>query len=874
MPLSAGDRLGPYEILTPIGAGGMGEVYRAHDSRLNRDVAVKVSAAQFSERFEREAKAIAALNHPNICQIYDVGPNYLVMEYIEGESPKGPMPLDAALRIAHQIADALEAAHERGITHRDLKPANIKIKPDGTVKVLDFGLAKVTSNTTASGSTPQNSPTLTIGMTEAGMILGTASYMAPEQARGKDTDKRADIFAFGVVLHELITGKRLFGGEDVGEILARVIRDEPDLSDVPPSVHRLLSECLQKDPRKRLRDIGDVWRLLEEVPPAGSAPTSPHVLAAPSKTKWLWPALAALLLLSTGGISYVHFREAPPAQAPVRFEIFPPPKTALTTFTVSPDGRKIVINARAADGRSSLWLRTMDSLQMRELPGTQNPNLDVAWSPDSQSIAFMAEGSVKRIDLAGGAPQTLAPYGAPSSGISWSPQDVILFSSAGILSRVSASGGEATPVTAIDLQRGEQAHGRPLFLPDGKHFLYYQLAGKQENIGIYAGTLDAKPTDQGKKRLLDTPAGVAYVDSPGKGPGTLLFLRGAALMAQPFDANRLELTGQPVQIADQVSEDLYDALFSVSNNGVLGYAVTGGNNRQLTWYDRQGKVLGHAGDAVARDEMSLSPDGTRVAEGRVDDRGTWVVWQLDLVRGVNTRLTFENAGAGNGIWSPDGNQIAYAPGGGQSATIFVKPANGAGETQQLFRSDSIMTPLDWSRDGKYLLFSQRGKDTGNDLWVLPMQGDRKPIPYLVTPFNEAQAQFSPDTHWVVYTSNETGTKEVYVQPFPLSSGGKWPVSNGGGNQPRWRRDGKELFYFAPDSSLMAVDVSTTGGAIKLGVPKALFKASILGGTGGGPAYSWRWDSPDGKRFLMNTPLDETAASPVTILLNWQTALKK
>jgi len=875
MPLSPGDRLGPYEILTPIGAGGMGEVYRAHDSRLNRDVAIKVSAAQFSERFEREAKAIAALNHPNICQIYDVGPNYLVMELIEGESPKGPMPLDAALRIAHQIADALEAAHERGITHRDLKPANIKIKPDGTVKVLDFGLAKVTTTTAASGSTPEHSPTLTIGMTEAGMILGTASYMAPEQARGKDTDKRADIFAFGVVLHELITGKRLFGGEDVSEILAKVIRDEPDLSDVPPSVHRLLSECLRKDPRKRLRDIGDVWRLLEEVPPPGTSPApTPAPAAAPSKTKWLWPAVAALLLLTTAALSFIHFRETPPAAAAMRFDILPPPKTTLNTFTISPDGRKLVFNVRSADGRNALWLRMMDSLQTRELPGTQGANLDVAWSPNSESIAFLAEGSVKRIDIAGGTPQTLASFGQPTSGIAWSPQDVILYSNGGILTRVPASGGEAVTVTAFNPQHGDQAHGRPFFLPDGKHFLYYQLASKPETTGVYSGSLDVKPAEQPQKRLLDSPAGVVYVDSPGKAAGYLLFLRGAALMTQPFDAGRLELAGQPVQLADQVSSNLFNGLFSVSNNGVLGYALTGGNNRQLTWYDRQGKVLGHVGEAAARDEMSLSPDGTRVAEGRVDDAGTWVVWQLDLQRGVSTRLTFEGAGAGNGTWTPDGAQIAYAPGGGQADDLYLKPANGATQGELLLHSTEAKTPMDFSHDGKFLLFTQRGKDARTGLWVLPMEGDRKPLPYLVTAFNTGQARFSPDGHWVVYTSNETGIKEVYVQPFPMSSAGKWSVSNGGGNQPRWRRDGKELFYVAPDSTLMAVDVSSTGGNFKLGVPKALFKTSILGGSGGGPASSWRWDSPDGQRFLINSPVEEATATPVTIVLNWQTALKK
>ena len=346
-------------------------------------------------------------------------------------------------------------------------------------------------------------------------------------------------------------------------------------------------------------------------------------------------------------------------------------------------------------------------------------------------------------------------------------------------------------------------------------------------------------------------------------------------MAQPLDTGRLELTGRAVQIADQVSVNLFNGLFSVSNNGVLGYAVTGGNNRQLTWYDRAGKVLGHVGEPTARDEMSLSPDGTRVAEGRVDDRGTWVVWLLDLARGANTRLTFDGAGAGNGTWSPDGSQIAYAPGGGQSADLYRKPSNCAGQAELLVHSEEIKSPMDWSHDGGFLLYVQRGKDTGIDLWVLPLEGDRKPQPYLVTPFAEGQAKFSPDGRWVVYTSNETGAKEVYVAPFPNSSGGKWPVSNGGGSQPRWRRDGKELFYFAPDSTLMAVDVTAAGSDFKLGVPKPLFRATVLGGTGGGSGSSWRWDiSPDGQRFLINTAVEEATSSPVTVVLNWQTALKQ
>lgn len=428
-------------------------------------------------------------------------------------------------------------------------------------------------------------------------------------------------------------------------------------------------------------------------------------------------------------------------------------------------------------------------------------------------------------------------------------------------------------MTAVDTQHGEQGHGRPFFLPDGKHFLYFRLGTKAERTGIYAGSLDVKPAEQSQKRLLDSAAGVVYVPSASGGVGNLLFMRGEALMAQPFDLGRLELTGRAIQLADRVSTNLFNGLFSVSNNGMLAYAVTGGNNRQLTWYDREGKVLGHAGEPMPRDELALSPDGTRVVEGRVDEQGTWAVWMLDLARGVNTRLSFDGGG-GSGTWSPDGTEIVYAPGGGQSADLYRKPANGAAQGEVVLHSDGIKTPDDWSHDGRFLLFMERGKGTGNDLWVLPMQGEHKPVPYLATKFNEAQAQFSPDGRWVSYTSNESGIPEVYVQPFPNASGGKWPVSNGGGSQARWRRDGKELFYFTPDNTLMSVSVTSVGETFQPGVPKALFHAAVLGGTGGGPTTSWRWAiSPDGQRFLINTTLDEATSSPVTVMLNWQSAMK-
>jgi serine/threonine protein kinase len=611
MPLSIGNLLGPYEILEPIGAGGMGEVYKARDTRLDRIVAIKISNERFTERFELEARAVAALNHPNICTLHDVGPNYLVMEYIEGESPKGPMPLEEALRIARQIADALEAAHERGITHRDLKPANIKIKPDGTVKVLDFGLAKVAATTSGSG---ERSPTFTIGMTEAGMILGTASYMAPEQARGKATDKRADIFAFGVVLHEMITGKRLFGGEDAGEMLAKVIRDEPDLSDAPSSVQRLLSECLQKDPRKRLRDIGDVWRLLEGAP--AEVASGAAALPPPRETQWLWPAVAAVLLVGIGVLSFVHFREKPPVVAPMRFEILPTPKTTLNTFALSPDGRKMIINARGADGRSSLWIRPMDSLQARELPGTEGVSPDSGWSADSQFVAFFSGGSLKKIDIAGGPPQTLAPVVSPAAGISWSRQDVILFGSKGVINRVAASGGDSTPITVLNSQRGELAHALPFFLPDGKHFLYYRR-GLPDITGIYIGSLDAKPAEQSRERILENTFGLIYFAE-----GNLFFVREGTLMAQPFDQGRLKLRGDPVPVAEHVGTAINSAMFSVSPTGVLAYrsGVAGSAGSQATWFDRQGRWQERSANPARTTLSSFRPTAHALLSGAVSCR--------------------------------------------------------------------------------------------------------------------------------------------------------------------------------------------------------------------------------------------------------------
>jgi eukaryotic-like serine/threonine-protein kinase len=886
MSLPSGTRLGPYEILAPIGAGGMGEVYRARDTRLDRIVAIKTSKQQFSERFEREARAVAALNHPNICQVYDVGPDYLVMELVEGPTladriHEGPLPLDEALAIARQIADALEAAHDKGIVHRDLKPANVKLKPEGSghsVKVLDFGLAKITGPAVHSSSSgnPAHSPTLTIGMTAAGMILGTAAYMSPEQARGKENvDKRADIWAFGVVLYEMLTARRLFEGEDIGETLASVIKAEPKWDGVPPQVRRLLEKCLQKDPRKRLRDIGDMPLLLEQAPPSAAPEALPQPLT--RRFPWAW-GTAAVLALSTLLLGFVHGREkSPPPPNPMRFEMAPPGKGTIEYLALSPNGRKLAMTVIGSDGRQAVWVRSLDATEIQKLPGTEGAGIPLAWSPDSHYIAFGLSGKLSKIDPSGGPPETICPVGNNFLGLSWNQQDTILFSSKLTLARVAATGGDPVEVTALDQKRKEIGQGWPAFLPDGKHFLYFRLFGTEEGSGLYLGSLDAKPEAQDAKRLVEANSGALYAGSADA--GSLLYLRGDALMERPFAPARGEFTGEPARLADRVGvTGNYGGLFTVSANGLLALSAGGSAQRQLTWYDRQGKILSHPGDVATRDEIALSPDGTRLVEGRTDAAGVWVVWQLDLARGTNARFTFDPGGAGNATWSPDGTQIVYAPGGGSSTDLYRKPANGAGKEQLIVHGDSAMTPLDWSRDGKFLLYATRGKDTGRDLWVLPdpgkAAGDIKPAPYLVTPQTENQAKFSPDGQFVSYTSNESGAPEVYVRPFPASSGGKWLISNGGGTQARWRPDGKELFYVTPDSMLMAVQISTKP-VFQAGVAKPLFRVPVAGGEGGAPGIAWRWDiSPDGQRFLVNAAPEDRSSTPITVVANWNALLRK
>jgi len=871
MTLTAGAKLGPYEILAPIGKGGMGEVWKARDTRLGRDVAIKISAEQFSERFEREARAVAALNHPNICTLYDVGPNYLVMEYIEGATlaeriKEGPIPLEEALGIARHVADALDAAHEKNIIHRDLKPGNIKIKPDGSVKVLDFGLAKMGGTPAAK---PEDSPTLSMAATQAGMILGTAAYMSPEQARGKEVDKRADIWAFGVVLYEMVTGKKLFQGDDITDTLAAVLRHEPNWEQVPAQVRRLLKRCLEKDPKKRLRDIGDVWELLEEAPAIQGA----------QYRSWLWPSVAALLFISLVPIAFLHFREkSPTTPQSMLFQIIPPEKSPTTAHvSISPDGRQVLYSGSGTDGREHLWLRDLNAPEARLLLGAEGsgtPSLNPFWSPDSRFIGFSVEGKVKKIAVSGGPPQALCDTAdGDTGGGAWNQEGVILFgSNASGLFRVSSSGGVATAVTVLDPSRHERFHRRPVFLPDERHFLYVRTSDDPENTGIFVGSLDAKPEEQSRKRLLPSQIGVVYAPAADASTGFILFLQDDTLMAQAFDSRRLELTGEAAPVAEQVGNNTNTTgYFSASDTGALVYLSAGGTNSRLMWFDRQGKALGPASEPGRYLHLKLSPDGTQVAASRRDGKNV-DIWLLEFARGTSTRLTFDPERHNFPIWSPDGSQIVFAYSQKGTTDLYRKPSSGAGEEEALLKSNESKYPTDWSGDGRFLLYTVNGPKTRSDIWMLPLDGDHKATPFLATPFMEGHARFSPDGHWVVYQSNESGRTEVYVRSFPSSGGGKWMVSSGGGSMPRWRKDGKELLYFAPDNRLMSVEVSTTGVSFQAGVPKPLFKAPapvLLGVVIGD-----NWDvTADGQRFLVNT-IEDSNLQPITVVLNWQAGLKK
>jgi serine/threonine protein kinase/Tol biopolymer transport system component len=834
----------------------MGEVYRARDTRLDGIVAVKISAEQFGERFEREARAVAALNHPNICTLYDVGPNYLVMEYIEGPTlaeriAAGAIALQEALPIARQIAEALEAAHDKGIVHRDLKPANIKLTTDGKAKVLDFGLAKAFDNESTVAD-PASSPTLTLSGTRAGVILGTAAYMSPEQARGVPANKRADIWSYGVVLFEMLTGRRMFVGETVSDTLAAVLRADfnwPALpAGTPPAIRRLLRRCLERDRKKRLPDIADARLEIDEA--LAGAPAEQ-----PQRSRALPWAVAAILAAAFVTVSLLHFRESPPEQRLIKLSVSPPQKTVFHRFAVSPDGRRLAFTVDES-GRTQLWVRPLDSLTAQHLADAE-PLAAPFWSADSRFIAFFSGGKLKKIEASGGPAQVICD--APSGrGGAWNRDGVILLHSSRLpLFRVPAEGGEAKPASQ------QQAYALwPHFLPDGRHYLFTSAGLKPGSSGIYVGALDSEATT----RLLPDQSNAVYSGTPS-GAGYLLFWRGGSLMAQPFDSGRLRLSGGPFPVAEHVgySSNTRHAEFSVSENGVLVYDSAGAAEYdQLVWFDRTGKRLATVGEAGGYNSPVVAPAEKQVAVQRLDTHAlTYDLWLIELGRGISTRFTSDPKDEICPVWSPDGGNIVFGSNRENVFNVYRKTLSGSGKDELLLKSDHPKTPTDWSSDGRFLLYYDQDPTTKFDLWVLPLSGDKKPIPFLQTEFNELEGVFSPDGKWIAYQSDESGRYEVYVQPFP--AGGKSQISRSGGTRPRWRRDGRELFYLDTDGKMMAVDLRT-GASFQAGVPQPLFETHIT-------TMETRYAvTRDGQRFLLPVSLGE--AGPATVVINWTAGIKR
>ena len=886
----------------------MGEVYRARDSKLGRQVAVKVLPEAFSRdpdrmaRFERESRVLASLNHTNIATIYGVedsnASRALVMELVEGPTladrlRAGPIPINEALPVARQICDALEYAHEHGVIHRDLKPANIKVTPDDSVKVLDFGLAKALEGDPSSIDIA-TSPTMSRMATQAGILLGTAAYMSPEQAKAKQLDRRTDIWSFGCVLYEMLTGKMAFRGETVTDTLAAVIKEEPDWSKLPSAtpvrVRVLLQRCLQKDPKLRLRDIGDARISLDEVI-SGAPDAAPGLaasgLGARGWRAWLIPGLAGLFAASTAVLGFLYSHTAPAAAPDVaRFEIPLPDRVVSSgVVRISPDGRKLIFIARGSDGQTRVWMRSLDTTEVHPLDGTDGAG-DAFWSADSRSVAFAAPGKLKKVEAAGGPPLPICDISNLIGG-AWSHGDEVVFGTVDGMVQVPASGGSPVPLTQ------GWAGVFPAFLPDMRHFLYTRPGGNPNQTGVYLASTDTKPADQPATRLLADVSPAVYTPSPDSAVGHLLFLRGASaiggagtLMAQPFDPQHLKLAGEAVPIAEGVS------LFTASSTGILVYGkgsqagtlvgMRGIVQGQLTWFDRDGKVLGTFADPGSYRTLALSPDGKRIVFDRADPQNPNVrnLWLYEFARGVTTRFTFDTGAEFDPVWSPDGSRIAFTSARSGVFDLYQKASDMSGEDEALYKSEDPKASSSWSPDGRFLLYFNPIPPVRQ--WLLPLSGtaaDRKPIRLDNSQFDEAAGRISPDGRWIAYGSSESGRQEIYVRPLDLPGAagsspvaaapvsGKWMVSKDGGTTPLWSRDGKEIFYLSAVGGMAMTVPVNTGRVFQAGIPKPLFKL---------PPGVLFWDvTSDGKRFVMAAPASASTASlPFTVVLNWQSALKK
>jgi Tol biopolymer transport system component len=833
-------------------------------------VALKISQDRFSERFEREARTVATLSHPHVCTLYDVGPNYLVMEYIEGQPVKGPLPLNEALKQAVQICDGLDSAHRKGITHRDLKPGNILVARSG-VKILDFGLAKMDGE-------PALGEVATQVVTQAGVIVGTLQYSSPEQLQSRKTDARSDIFSFGLVLYEMLTGQRAYDGSSPASVIAAILeRPAPSVAAVAPAaVDRVLQRCLAKDPDDRWQTVRDLKAELEWI-----ASGTPAIAAGRSKAN-LWREragwIAALVLLGASSFFLARsYAPAPMIGDVVSFAMYPPegaafssaPNTTVSTpqFAISPDGRTVVFAAAMPGGRSVLWRRAIADVAAQVLPGTEDA-VGPIWSPDGREVAFFSEGKLKKIPLAGGAAQVIAQTATDVRGATWGPDDTILFASGTApIHRVSSAGGSVTSATVMDASQ-EGSHRYPYFLPDGRHFLY-TISGSPDRTGVYVGSLDGTT----KKRLIPTTTSAVYAR-----PGYLLFVDGDTLLGQAFDADRLEVSGQPFLVAEHVGRSsAFQAAISVSGTNALAFANTISSPGMLTWFDRDGTPTGTADVEGDHPDFRLSPDEHLLATSLLDPKtSTTDVWIIDLARGSRTKLTRGGQISAAAIWSPDGTTVVFRTNRSGAVELYGRSAGGSGDEEPVLphamaRAAQIqstnLVDSDWSPDGQSILLSAPSGVSGHDLWLLPL-AEKKPMKILASPSDEMHGNFSPDGKLIAYTSNESGRYEVYVQTFPRAER-RWPVSSNGGYEPRWRADGREIYYLSENRTLMAVAVRP-GPAFD--VPKPLFQTRVSPGVTSNRTHYVV--SRDGQRFLVNTQANDLTATPITLVLNWTAALGK
>jgi serine/threonine protein kinase len=882
MTLTSGSKLGPYEIVAPIGAGGMGEVYRARDPRLGRDIAIKVLPSSFSNdadrlrRFEQEARAAGVLNHPNVTAVYDIGTvggsPYVVSELLEGETLRsrlagGPLAPRRAIDYAIQTAHGLAAAHEKGIVHRDLKPENLFVTKDGRVKILDFGLAKLTQIDAVGPQT--NLPTTPVDAgTEPGVVLGTLGYMSPEQVRGKPADARSDIFSFGAILYEMLSGKRAFHRDTAADTMSAILREEPeDLSStnrqVPAALDRIIHHCLEKDPEARFHSAHDLAFQLQ-FPATGETSGIAAALSPKRRTPPALLAMGAIILVLAAALAAVLLRRPAATRAlrPVRFSVPIPPGTTYAPgaisrgLSISPDGTRLVIQA-FSKGQRHLFVRPLDSEKFTELEGTAGASTHF-WSPDSRFIAFFADGKLKKVPAGGGPAEELCPAAYDWVG-AWGRDGTILLSQIppgepGIF-RVSDRGGEPVRVLGAD-PSDPVALLWPQFLPDGRHFLFQALAPTMKSRELRVGSLDSRDV----RAITQLASRFEYAE-----PGYLIYVRDNALFAQPFDAKKAALSGEPTLVAENVHHFFGPghAAFSVSQTGVIAYQAAETPVR-LVWLDRRGRELGVMGQPAVVYFVRISPAGDRIAVAVEDGRfGTSDLWVFDAASGASTRLTSGQIDEGAPVWTPDGARLVFRVDDKGPPDIDQMVVGSPGSERSLLILPGVQQSEDISPDGRRLVFLNDAASTA-DIWLASLEGGHQPKPWLRSPFNERNPRFSPDGRWIAYDSDESGTREVYVA-LTEGAGEKKRISPSGGRAPKWSRDGKELFYAAPDDSIVAVPV-TSGASLQVGTGTSLFRVE----TG-----IRNFDvSPDGSRFLVSTPLDKSPESPIRVIVSWEAVLKK